>query len=397
MDIESSERTIVFFDRSYGGNAAEELESYGIQVEESYAGLGAAVVTGADARELATLQLAGVVSDYAEDHEVTITDETRGPYTGKGHGPDDRDYLSPDPFEGPPAIEARDVPNDWGYLRVRSAQANAKGLDGVGVKVAIFDTGIDADHEYLKDNYAGFTDIPYGKPDPYDDHGHGTHCGGIVKTVAPKVELYGYKLHMSHGANRISDILRGLDHIVQDGMDVVNMSFGLDTDEEREGYSKEEGDRILNEACSRTYDAGVFLVAAAGNDSLASDPASGRSRSAPASGPDVFAVGAMSKYDDKLAYFTNLGFDISAPGARILSSLPGDRYAAWDGTSMACPFVVGAVAAVKSKYHDLSNDEIKDVLIASADDAACDSYYHGHQEYKVLNLEAAADLLEDAE
>jgi subtilisin family serine protease len=394
MDIESSERTVVFFDRSYGGNATEELESYGIQVEESYTGLNAAIVTGADARELATLQLAGVVSDYAEDHEVTISDETRGPYNEGTHGPGS---ISPDPYDTGDQPEARDVPNDWGYLRVRSAQANAKGLDGADVKVAIFDTGIDADHEYLKDNYAGFTDLPYGKPDPYDDHGHGTHCGGIVKTVAPKVELYGYKLHMSHGANRISDILRGLDTIVQDGMDVVNMSFGLDTDEEREGYSKEEGDRILNEACSRAYDSGVFLVAAAGNDGQAADPTSGRSRSAPASGPDVFAVGAMSKYNDKLAYFTNLGFDISAPGARILSSIPGDRYATWDGTSMACPFVVGAVAAVKSKYSDLTNDEIKDVLIASADDASHNTYYHGLQEYKVLNLEAAADLLEDTE
>ena len=105
----------------------------------------------------------------------------------------------------------------------------------------------------------------------------------------------------------------------------------------------------------------------------------------------------MSKYNDKLAYFTNLGFDISAPGARILSSIPGDRYATWDGTSMACPFVVGAVAAIKSKYSDLSNDEIKDVLIASSDDASCNTYRHGFQEYKVLNLEAAADLLEDVE
>jgi subtilisin len=337
------------------------------------------------------LRLSGVVASYGEDLSVTVRDQTRGPYRGD-LGRFQR--VIGDPYGDEAQPEARDVPNDWGYLRVRSAQANAKGLDGASVKVAIFDTGIDASHEYIRDNYRGFFDLPYGRTDPYDDHGHGTHCAGIVKTVAPKAELYGYKLHTASGANRLSDILRGLDRIVQDKMDVVNMSFGLDTDEEREGRSKAEADRILVEACTRAYNAGVFLVAAAGNESLAPDPATGRSPSAPAACPEVFSVGAMTKYGDKLAYFSNLGFDIAAPGSRVLSSLPGNRYAAWDGTSMAAPFVVGAVADVKSKYRGLSNDEVKRVLLESADDAACDTYYAGRQEYKVLNLERAAELLE---
>lgn len=369
------EEEIVFFNTSVDSTLTTYLEANGVEILENYTQLNAATITGASETFLDELKTNNIVATYGHNLNVTVTEPIGEP---KFHL--DRAEV--------------DVPSDWGYLRVKSQYANEHGLDGTGVKAAIFDTGLDAHHEYLEENFAGFKDIVYGKPDPYDDHGHGTHCGGIVKTVAPNVSLYGYKLHERSGANKLSDILKGLDVIVEDGMDVVNMSFGLDTEYERGGLPVEEGNRILNEACSRVVDKGVFLVAAAGNERQAPDE-TGRSPLSPANCPDVFAVGASQKRKDSLAYFSNLGFDIVAPGNDILSSLPNNRYASWSGTSMAAPFIVGAIAAVKSAYGSLSNEEIKGILVEQGDHITSHSFIINDEvEYDILNMENVTNALE---
>lgn len=366
--------TIIFFNDSVN---ISNLDNYSFHIIEQYPNLNAATISAEDTESLETMYNDNVIDLYQENCEVFFS-ETE-PIIEKNITLDD---------------DKVDVPNDWGYLHVNSKYANDHGLDGTDIKVAIFDTGIDADHEYLKDNFAGFTDIVYGQETAYDDFGHGTHCAGIVKTVAPEVSLYGYKVHDRRAFNKLSNILKGLDVIVEDGMDVVNMSFTLITEYEREGYPMEEAKKILNEACSRTVAQGVFLVAASGNQNLYPDPDNGRSMYAPANCPDVFAVGASSdKEDDPLAQFTNLGFDIVAPGDEILSSIPNNEYASYSGTSMATPFIVGAIAAVKSKYPNLENDEIKQLLVDFGDHYTSHRY-RGDIEYDILNMKSVTDALE---
>lgn len=375
VELAGIERTVVFLEPGHG---AYDLASHGLTVEEAYTSLNAALLSHADDQELTDLQTAGIITCYGDERAVTITHSDR-------------------PYELATGIGPEDVAQDWGYGRVHAAEANARGLTGTGVKVGILDTGIDASHPYIIDAYRGFTDIIYDKPDPYDDHGHGTHIAGIVHTVAPEAELYSYKVITGKGDDGFSVALRALDKAVADGMDVVNMSFGMETAEDFEGLPKAEVDRLVNEACSRVYDAGVFLVASAGNAREMADPESGLSRTSPGSCPDVFTVGASWEDKDRLYNNTNLGFDIVAPGTGILSSVPGG-YTTWTGTSMSTPLVTGAVAAIKSRYNGLSNDDIKETLLTSGHEATSSVLRPWHSltvEYQVLDLEAAADLLDE--
>ncbi|MDP7078728.1 MAG: S8 family serine peptidase [Candidatus Undinarchaeales archaeon] len=375
VELAGVERTVVFLEQGHG---AYDLASHGLAVEEAYTSLNAALVMDADARELADLRTAGVITCYGDERAITITHSDR-------------------PYELATGVGPQDVAQGWGYRRVHAAEANARGLTGEGVKVGILDMGIDASHPYLIDAYRGFTDLVYDKPDPYDDHGHGTHVAGIVHTIAPEAELYSYKVVTGKGDDGFSVALRGLDKAVADGMDVVNMSFGMETAEDFEGRPKAEVDRLINEACSRVYDAGVFLVASAGNARETADPATGLSRTSPGSCPDVFTAGASWEDKDRLYNSTNLGFDIVAPGVDILSPVPGG-YTTWTGTSMSAPLVAGAVAAIKSQYNGLSNDEIKEVLLSSGHEAASNVLRPWQSltiEYRVLDLEAAADLLDE--
>ena len=375
VELAGVERTVVFLEPGHG---AYDLASHGLTVEEAYTSLNAALVTDADARELADLQTTGVITCYGDERAITITHSDR-------------------PYELATGVGPQDVAQGWSFRRVHAAEANARGLTGAGVKVGILDTGIDAAHPYIIDAYRGFTDVVYDKPDPYDDHGHGTHVAGIVHTIAPEAELYSYKVITGKGDDGFSVALHALDKAVADGMDVVNMSFGMETAEDFEGRPKAEVDRLVNEACSRVYDAGVFLVASAGNARETADPATGLSRTSPGSCPDVLTAGASWEDNDRLYNSTNLGFDIVAPGVDILSSVPGG-YTTWTGTSMSAPLVAGAVAAVKSQYHGLANDEIKEALLASGtetESCVLRPWQSITVEYRVLDLEAAADLLDE--
>lgn len=154
-----------------------------------------------------------------------------------------------------------------------SDELNEDGITGEGIQVAVIDTGIDPTHPYLEDFYEdghGY-DVVDGDSQPYEtepdpaykpingnpyETAHGSHVSGIIKSVAPDVELYVYRVLGPYGNGSTDDVIDGIERAVADGADVINLSLGSDVNQQ---YSP---DAI---AVDNAADAGVTVVLAAGN------------------------------------------------------------------------------------------------------------------------------------
>ena len=249
----------------------------------------------------------------------------------------------------------------WGVDRIDADLARSAGSTGRGVKIAILDTGIDFDHPDLTlaggVTFVGSRDGSVSPSDWNDNHGHGTHCAGIVAArdnaigavgVAPDAVLYAVKVLGDTGSGYTSDIIQGLDWCAANGIKVASLSLGG------------TGTTSLRSACERAYSRGVLVVAAAGN--------SAGSVMYPAAYPSVVAVSAVDSRDRR-ASFSNYGpqIELGAPGVSIYSTYRNGGYTYMSGTSMACPHVAGvAVLAWASGLS--STATVRDRLMSTAED-----------------------------
>lgn len=254
--------------------------------------------------------------------------------------------------------------------------------------VAIIDTGIDYNHPDLKaniwtntreiagngrdDDGNGYIDDIHGydfaneDSDPMDDNQHGTHVAGTIGAVGNNgigvagvnwnVKMMALKFLDADGSGYDSDAIRALDYAVKMGAKVSNNSWG--------GGGR---DQAMADAIERARVAGHIFVAAAGNDGRDND----RTANYPSNytSDNIIAVAATGA-DDSLASWSNWGattVDIAAPGVKILSTLPGNRYGTLSGTSMATPHVVGAVALVMSQNPTYTYRQVIDKVLSSVD------------------------------
>ena len=273
---------------------------------------------------------------------------------------------------------------------------------GDGTIVAVIDTGVDYTHEDLAanmwvntaelngqsgvdDDGDGYIDDIYGvnvlasgaqAGDPMDDNGHGTHVAGIIAMssngqggvgLAWGSKIMAIKAGQSTGTFTSSDIAKAIDYACMKGADVINMSFG--------GTEKSY---LVEQALAKAFSSCV-LVASAGNDALpttdAPDQFLQKEDIYPAGYSYVLGVMATGK-DGKLASFSNWDYksnanceyELTAPGVDIFSTLPGNRYATWSGTSMAAPCVSAAAAIVRSCYPDKNTHSARFIMgqLASA-------------------------------
>ncbi|MDO8579027.1 MAG: S8 family peptidase [Dehalococcoidales bacterium] len=264
----------------------------------------------------------------------------------------------------------------WGVERI-NANVVWPSYNGSGVNVAIIDTGIDKDHPDL--TVAGgqnFVTIR-GKVDPNkwdDDNGHGTHVAGIVAAqdnnigvvgVAPGASLYAVKVLDRRGSGYVSWIINGIDWAIDNGIRVINMSLGTTSDSQS-----------LHVACDLAKEAGIVIVAAAGNSG---DTDQDDDVNYPARYSSVIAVAATDKNDVR-AYWSSDGAEVAvaAPGVNINSTYKGGGYAVLSGTSMASPHVAGTAALILAANPSLSLDDVKARLVATAHDLGAtgwDTYY----------------------
>lgn len=267
---------------------------------------------------------------------------------------------------------AAEYQQSWGVSRIGGAVAHCAGHLGTGAKVAIIDTGIDFNHPELIHTFGAGTsfvqDLNGGiiNPNGEDDNGHGTHVAGIVAAVsnqtgavgvAPQARLYAAKVLDGAGRGLDSWILAGIDWAIGQDVDIINLSLSLDTDSP-----------ALADAMQRAWDAGILLVASAGN--------AGGAVAFPAAYDTVIAVGATDLSDLKSS-FSNFGLEIelAAPGTAIVSTYKDGGYSSISGTSQAAPHVAGVAALLISTQTITDqnnsggiNDEIRQRLTETAED-----------------------------
>lgn len=260
----------------------------------------------------------------------------------------------------------------WGLQAVEIGRAQAAGLTGAGVRIAVLDTGFDLEHpDFLGRAVTAESFIP--GEDPADVHGHGTHCVGSACGpwappsgrgfgVASGVEIYSGKVLGADGSGSDASILAGIDWALQNDCQVISMSLGADVREVHPPYVT---------AGRRALERGSVLIAAAGNNAGrgAGDPGF---VGAPANSPYVMAVAALdaglqvADFSARSLPHDGGEVDIAGPGVDIYSSWPGpEHHRSISGTSMAAPHVSG-VAALLSASTGLRGQPLWDELIRTA-------------------------------
>lgn len=242
----------------------------------------------------------------------------------------------------------------WGIKRIEAPRAWGSSR-GRGVRVAIIDTGIERGHEAIADNYGGGINILSPHAPPMDYNGHGTHVAGIVAGratekgllgVAPRAIVYAVKAFNRGGSAKLSDLLSALNWCIENRMQVINMSFGMETKS-----------TALLQAIATVYKHGSIMVAATGNEG-AKDRID-----YPARCEETIAVTSFS-INGKLSHFSNMGkgIDLAAPGERIVSSWIRSGRREMSGTSMAVPHVTGTVALLLRRFGSFHIEHVRDLL-----------------------------------
>ncbi|RHW36117.1 peptidase S8/S53 subtilisin kexin sedolisin [Lysinibacillus yapensis] len=251
---------------------------------------------------------------------------------------------------------------DWGIQRINAPKTWSGGVTGKGANVAVIDTGVASHEDLVIAGGVSFTDYTSSYQ---DDNGHGTHVAGIIGAenniigtvgVAPDANVYAVKALDADGSGYVSDIIAGIDWSITNKMDIINLSLGL------------SGESLaLKDVVNKAYNAGILVVAAAGNSGTADG--SGDTVNYPARYDSTIAVGATNNLDAR-AFFSSTGtaVDVAAPGESILSTYIGNQYVYMSGTSMAAPYVAGNLALLKQTYPTLSASDLRKKLESSAVD-----------------------------
>ena len=284
----------------------------------------------------------------------------------------------------------------WIEQMLHVPQAWSAGYTGTGVDVALVDSGVAPVDGLDGDNVvngpdlsfeAGYADVAHR-----DTFGHGTHLASIIAGksadltgIAPGARIVSLKVATATGATDVTQIIAAIDWVVRHAHDggrnirVLNLSYGTDS---IQPYDVDP----LSHAVERAWQAGIVVVAAAGNEG-----ATRQQLADPASDPYVLAVGAddthgtLSPADDTVADFTQRGstarqIDIVAPGLHVLGlTVPngyvdqthpegkvGDRFIRGSGTSQATAVVSGVLALLAQRYPDATPDQLKYLVTSTA-------------------------------
>lgn len=288
----------------------------------------------------------------------------------------------------------------------RLASDSGVPLTGRGARIGILDTGIDYTHPDLGgcartsnisdgrcSKVAGGYDFTNNDTDPFDDHGHGTHCAaiaagqGVHPGMAPDATLYAYKVLSRYGSGSFSDVIAAIersadpngDGDVSDHLDVISLSLGSDNGDPNDAASL---------ALDRAMSLGVVAVVAAGNEGP-----NQRTISSPGASRRAITVGAFSS-QRSLASFSSRGPvlfregstaytlskpDVVAPGVSICAALGSEpafstsgrlcldsQHVSLSGTSMATPHVAGLAALLRQGHPTWNPDQIKSAMKSGA-------------------------------
>ena len=311
-------------------------------------------------------------------------------------------------------VDKVNAPSVWHYN-------GSTGYTGQGVIVAILDTGVNYNHiDIVGSLWDGGTEYPHHgydvvnhDDDPMDDHGHGSHCAGIVAGqgnagtqtgIAPGAKVMAVKIMGEGGQGGDAELIGGIEFALEHGADILSCSFG---DAGTGGYG------VYRQLYETVLDAGVVAAVAAGNDGQSqyaypvpyniespgncpppwlhpdqtlmggrtavvcigatdsNDSHSGFSSIGPATWTEGAQIGDYNDYPYSNGDASEIGLirpDISAPGSNItsLNYLTNNGYVAYDGTSMATPCAAGVMALLLEADPELHPAQIDSIIELTA-------------------------------
>jgi len=296
-------------------------------------------------------------------------------------------------------LEDRSVPatpsdpsfgSQWGLSAINAQQGWNAGTGTGQTIVAVIDTGVDLTQPDLQanlwtnpgeipgngkdDDGNGYADDVHGydfagnDPDPTDQRGHGTHVAGIIGAagnngiagsgVAWKTRIMALKIFDANGNGNMLSGAQAIDYAVRNGAKIINTSWGGTTP-----------DADLAAAIARAQAAGVIIVTSAGNDGANDDTAAQYPADYARTYDNTISVAAVTQ-SGALASWSNFGtgtVTLAAPGDNIVSTAMGGGTTTKSGTSMAAPFVSGALAVLWDKHPTWTYQQILAKLRSSVD------------------------------
>lgn len=231
---------------------------------------------------------------------------------------------------------------------------------GQGVRVAVIDSGIEADHPAVGGRVRGGVIVEYDArtktqvrfvedKQPRDMFGHGTACAGIIHSLAPEAELYSVRVLGRDLTGKALQFAGGLRWAIENGMHVVNLSLST---------SRQEFFGLFHKLADEAYFKNVLLVSAVNNIPTPSYPSLYSS---------VISVAAHEGHNP-LTYYYNPAppVEFGAPGIDVSVAWLNKSTIVSTGNSFAAPHMAGIAALIRSKHPDLTPFQIKTVLFACA-------------------------------
>ncbi len=234
------------------------------------------------------------------------------------------------------------------------------GSTGRGVRVAVIDSGIEADHPALDDAVRGGVIVEYDRrtqtqtrlvddPAPRDLFGHGTACAGIIHRLAPEAELYSVRVFSRDLSGKALQFAGGVRWAIDNGMQVANLSLSTSL---REYFA------LFHELADDAYFQGLALVSAVNNIPAPSYPSLYAS---------VISVAAHAGLDPFTYYYNpSPPVEFGAPGIDVEVPWVNKQWVTSTGNSFAAPHIAGLVALIRAKHPELTPFQVKTVLLACA-------------------------------
>jgi subtilisin len=226
------------------------------------------------------------------------------------------------------------------------------GVDGEGVRVCLLDSGVDGSHPRVAPiekawqvAHDGERGLQVEECEPQDSAGHGTACAGIIRSVAPQASVSSIRVLTDGKSGTGAALIAGLEHAVNEGFDVINMSLSTPRPEFRSR---------LAELADLAYFRRCVLVVSAHNLPITSYPWNFSS---------VISVASHDE-DDPMRFYYNATppVDFHARGVRVPVAQPGGREIRSTGNSFAAPHIAGIAALILSKHPGLTPFQLKSVL-----------------------------------
>lgn len=232
---------------------------------------------------------------------------------------------------------------------------NLNKYNAKGIRIAIIDSGVDVHDDLATCGWVDFSDKKNGYK-PVDNSGHGTEMAGIIAArkngigligIANGADIYSVKVLDENNKAKISSVIKGINWCIENDIDVINMSFGMDS------YSE-----ILEKTIKEAAENNIIMVAAAGNEGKTQYPAKY---------DDVISVGGVTK-NLSIAENSSRGDDVDvyAPCEDVNTTGILGSYVFSDGTSIAAAHVTGVVSVLKKKYPNMSSKMLMSELINSS-------------------------------